>query len=582
MRAPICTILGNVDCGKTSLLDKLRHTNMQEKEAGGITQKIKVTHFKKNRIQDVTHDLKQTIDIPGIMFIDTPGHECFTNQRMCGVNISDIIVIVVDIFKGIEKQTVECIEMLKKTKTPFLVAANKLDKIYGWTNDNQEMSILKTSLKMQTKKVKNDVNDLLATLELNFAENGLNAKRYFDNKNMREYISIVPISAKNGDGLPDLLALINMLSSKYLKKKLCTSPTESGVTMGYFLENVKNMRSGELITSIVIHNTISVSDKIMYLNGRNKIHSSKIKYLYDDKNKVSKIDQSNDCHIKLNDKNNIMSGSPFYIFNDENEENVKNLLNVTMEKNDTEQSLDLKFDDDGIYVNVPTVGMGIAIYNLLKSKNHKIRGINIGEIKKVNVLKASMKNSTEKIKNNDVKTYLHRFSVILAYGTIVDKQIKEYAKMHKLEIISGDIIYHLVDRYTKLCKENDETIKNRYPNLLPKTLLTIFSQFIFTKRNPIIIGVKVKESKLMKDIIVETRSKKDDSVIVLGRIDGIHKNNENKNEADIGDDVCVKIVPLANCYKYEYGVDFDENSNIVTHYTATDRQMIKRFNWIFE
>ncbi|HDL02269.1 MAG TPA: GTP-binding protein, partial [Candidatus Pacearchaeota archaeon] len=125
IRQPIVTVAGHVDHGKTSILDKIRGTKIQEAEAGGITQKISFTTLPKENIQQqamTTLDkFKIPLEIPGLLFIDTPGHAAFTNMRKHGGSLADIAILVIDINDGIKPQTAEVLQILKANKTPFII-----------------------------------------------------------------------------------------------------------------------------------------------------------------------------------------------------------------------------------------------------------------------------------------------------------------------------------------------------------------------------------------------------------------------------------------------------------------------------
>ena len=196
LRSPICTILGHVNVGKTLLLDKLRNTNVQNKENGNITQNIGSSYINKTVLNNLTKNDK--IMISGIILIDTPGHECFSHQRVCGLIVSDIVIILIDIIKGIDEETRKCIKMLLEYKKPFIICANKIDRINGWQSENDKVIYLKECLKNQSKTTIKLFDDYVNKIINQMYELDCKSALYYKNDDIKKNICIVPVSVKSG------------------------------------------------------------------------------------------------------------------------------------------------------------------------------------------------------------------------------------------------------------------------------------------------------------------------------------------------------------------------------------------------
>lgn len=235
LRSPICCILGHVDTGKTKLLDKIRQTNVQEGEAGGITQQIGATYFPIETIRQKTEHLlkayeehrasdpekesaEELFKVPGLLVIDTPGHESFTNLRSRGSSLCNIAILVVDIMHGLEPQTLESISLLRQRKTPFIVALNKIDRLYGWIPIAGVP--LQEAIRRQEASVRNEFEDRVSKTIVAFAEQGLNAELFYRNQDTRKCISMLPTSAITGDGIPDMLFLLIRLTQRMMSESL--------------------------------------------------------------------------------------------------------------------------------------------------------------------------------------------------------------------------------------------------------------------------------------------------------------------------------------------------------------------------
>ncbi|KAF8377571.1 hypothetical protein HHK36_030953 [Tetracentron sinense] len=223
LRSPICCIMGHVDTGKTKLLDCIRGTKVQEGEAGGITQQIGATYFPAENIRERTSELKADakLKVPGLLVIDTPGHESFMNLRSRGSDLCDIAILVVDIMHGLEPQTIESLNLLKMRNTEFIVALNKVDRLYGWKTCSNAPIV--KAMKQQSKDVQNEFNMRLTQIITQFMEQGLNTELYYKNKELGDTFNIVPTSAISGEGIPDLLLLLVQWTQKTMVEKLMFS-----------------------------------------------------------------------------------------------------------------------------------------------------------------------------------------------------------------------------------------------------------------------------------------------------------------------------------------------------------------------
>lgn len=264
LRSPICCILGHVDTGKTTILDRIRNTNVQEGEAGGITQQIGATFFPASKLEEEIKKLKSFYEIdcnvPGILIIDTPGHESFSNLRSRGSSLCDIAILVIDLMHGIEKQTLESLELLKMRKTPFIVALNKIDRIYEWKPYKNESGYL--SLKKQKSSSSGEFKKRLDGVITELAANGFNSALFWENPDVGSYISLVPTSGITGEGLPDLLGVILKYSSKFLRQKI----KMLGDVFDCTVLEVKMIEGlGTTIDVILVNGELSEGDKIVLM-----------------------------------------------------------------------------------------------------------------------------------------------------------------------------------------------------------------------------------------------------------------------------------------------------------------------------
>ena len=263
LRQPIITVMGNVDSGKTQLLDTIRNTSIVGSEPGRITQCIGCSLIPISAVKKICGDLLEkhqlAIKIPGFVIIDTPGHAAFTNLRKRGGNLADIAVLVVDINEGVKPQTEECISILKQYKTPFVVALNKIDLLHGW-NSISKIGLLE-SIQKQSDSVMLLLEKKLYEAVGKLSELGFNSERFDRVEDYTKQVAIIPLSAKTGEGIAELFMVVTGLSQKFLESSLRIDV--NGSAKGTVLEVKEEKGLGMTVDVIIYDGSIKCNDTIV-------------------------------------------------------------------------------------------------------------------------------------------------------------------------------------------------------------------------------------------------------------------------------------------------------------------------------
>ncbi|KKY23613.1 putative mitochondrial translation initiation factor if [Phaeomoniella chlamydospora] len=523
LRSPICCILGHVDTGKTKLLDKIRQTNVQEGEAGGITQQIGATYFPtealKQKTQVVNQDGKFEFKVPGLLVIDTPGHESFSNLRSRGSSLCNIAILVVDIMHGLEPQTLESMRLLRDRKTPFIVALNKIDRLYGWkqiaNNGFQE------SLAMQSKGTQAEFRDRLEKTKLAFAEQGFNSELYYENKSMARYVSLVPTSAHTGEGIPDMLKLLLTLTQErmtsslmYLSEVECTVLEVKvieglGTTIDVVLSNGV-LREGDRIVLCGLNGAICTNIRALLTPAPLKELRLKSQYVHN-----KEVKAAMGIKIAANDLEGAIAGSRLLVVSSEDDE--EDLEEEVM--SDLENLLSkVSKDQRGVSVQASTLGSLEALLEFLRVSKIPVANISIGPVYKRDVMMAGT--MLEKAKE---------YAVMLCFDVKVDKDAQAYADDVGVKIFTADIIYHLFDDFTnhmaKLLEQKKEESK-----LLAVWPCVLSPVAVFNKKDPIVMGVDVVEGQLK--LLTPVAAVRNNpvtgvkEVINLGRISSIERDHK--------------------------------------------------------
>lgn len=492
LRSPICCILGHVDTGKTKLLDKIRQTNVQEGEAGGITQQIGATYFPADAIKAktavVNKDGSFELKVPGLLIIDTPGHESFSNLRSRGSSLCNIAILVVDIMHGLEPQTLESMRMLRERKTPFIVALNKIDRLYGWKKiDNNGFQ---ESLALQPKSVQNEFKNRLEQTKLAFAEQGFNAELFYENKSMAKFVSLVPTSAHTGEGIPDMLKLILQLTQErmvgslmYLSEVQATvlevkAIEGFGMTIDVILSN-GILREGDRIVLCGTEGVIKTNIRALLTPAPMKELRLKSAYVHNKEVKAA-------LGVKISGPGleGAIAGSRMLVVGPDDDESD---LEEEVESDLAHLFSRVAKSGRGVSVQASTLGSLEALLDFLKECKIPVANVGIGPVYKRDVMQCGI--MLEKAPD---------YAVMLCFDVKVDKEAAQYAEEQGIKIFTADIIYHLFDAFTKHQEEQLEK-KKEEAKLLAVFPCVLNPVAVFNKTGPIVVGVDVVEGQLRVD-----------------------------------------------------------------------------------
>jgi translation initiation factor 5B len=546
IRQPIVCVLGHVDTGKTLLLDKIRKTSVQAREAGGITQHIGASFFPvetlKQMVGPLLSAMKGEIEIPGLLVVDTPGHEAFTNLRKRGGSVADIAILVIDVLRGFEAQTYECIDILKARKTPFLVAANKIDRIPGWKS-YPDTPFLKT-YQLQDKYVQEDLDNRLYEIIGTFSRLGFRADRFDRIKDFTRTVAIVPTSAKTGEGITELLAVLVGLAQQYLKKRLQTT---AGPAKGTVLEVREEPGLGLTLNTIIYDGTLRKDDLIV-VGGKEKPILTRVRAILvpkpldeirDPRDKFSSVEAvSAAAGVKIvaPELEGALAGAPLYAV--PADESPDKYLGLVMEEI---ERIRIATDVNGVVLKADTLGSLEAIAENLKRNNVPVRLADVGDVSKRDVTEAAV-----------VKEHEPLYGVILSFNVKILPDAEEEAQNKGVQIFKEKIIYHLIENYLSWLKAQREAkIEQEFAFLVKPAKIRILEGYVFRRAKPAIVGVEVLAGKI-KPKLALVRAEDGEEI---GEIQQIQDKGQAISEAKQGMQVAVSLdKPMVGRHIFEKDV----------------------------
>lgn len=519
-----------------------------------ITQAIGATFIPIDTVKNICGDLlekfKTGLEIPGLLLVDTPGHSAFTTLRKRGGAVSDLAILVIDVVEGFKEQTDESLKILKEFKTPFIVAATKIDRIQGWYP--HENSCFIDSFQKQSNDVKDEVERRIYQIVSQLSDRGFDSERFDRIEDFKKHIAIVPCSGRTGEGIPELLMLLAGLSQQFLKDRIELSE----ISRGTILEVKETIGFGTTIDVILYDGKIKKGDYLV-IGGREPV-VTKIKALLVpremqelrvEKNfeSVEEVQAASGIKIAAPDLENAAAGSPLIAVSNEDEiENAKEMVQSEVEE------IQFDKDVDGVVVKADTLGSLEAMIKLLGEENIPIRRAEVGNVNKDDVI--SSQNAKDELKR-----------IVLAFNVKIPDDINTLSKDLGIKIFDNNIIYRLIEDYKEWCLQKKERdIEKKLEEVMRPVELKVLPGFVFRQSDPAVFGVEVLRGYLKPGVLMKRKDGKK-----LGRIKEIQREGHTAAMAKKGDRIAVSMVDVT------IGRNLNEKDVIVSVLSERDLKILR-------
>ncbi len=492
-RPPIVVVVGHVDVGKTLLLDKIRGTFVAYREPGMITQHVGLSFIPWPAVEKFTsklldkYKLRGKVWIKGFLMVDTPGHAAFSNLRRRGGSVADIAILVVDLMKGFEEQTYECLTLIQSRNIPFVVAANKIDRIYGWKSIPNAPFI--ETFEQQDERVQERFEELLSQIVIEFEKLGLEADRYDRVRDFTRQIPIIPTSAVTGEGIPDLLVVLAGISQRFTKEKLQVS---KGPGKGVVME-VKEEKGWGVTADIILYDGVLRKGDLIITAGIEGPITSKVKMIImpkpldemrDPEDKfmfMNEVEAAVGVKIIGDNLEHVLPGAPVLVVEDSSK--LEDYVRIVKEEL---AEVRIETDKEGVIAKADTLGTLEAMIMYLKNQGIPVRKADIGPVSKRDIVEASI-----------VKKKHPLYGVVLAFNVKVPHEVEIEASQHGVKIFRNEILYRLVEEFTKWFKEEkNRMIERELDKLVRPGKIRVLPGYIFRRSNPAIVGIRVLEGMI--------------------------------------------------------------------------------------
>ena len=525
IRQPVVSVLGHVDHGKTKLLDRIRGTSVQTREAGAITQHIGATEVPIDHIYEVCGPLigKKRFDVPGLLFIDTPGHHSFITLRARGGSLADIAVLVIDIREGLMPQTIESIKILRQYKTPFVIALNKVDTIQGWQCEEGRPFVL--SERQQQAHTLNAFNERLYAIIGDLSAEGIYANRYDQIDDFTKTVALVPISAKEGEGLPDLLLMLIGLAQRFLEQQLTS---EDGPGRGTILEIKEEKGLGKTLDMILYSGVLKQGDTVA-LGTRGAPVITKVKAILKPKpldeimdprdrfDKVKELHAAAGVKVACQNMEGVIAGAPLRVVRNEKDPAVKELTE--------ESSVKIEVTEQGVTIKADAIGSLEALAYEARNADIPIRKYGLGEISRRDIMETAAAHGDQSNR------------VILAFNVPMSKDAQAELEAQNVRVFSNAVVYRLIEEYIEWKEESQRQSEADKRAEFPfPAKIKILPNHVFRASKPAIVGIRVLAGRVRPGLKLIGEDGRP-----LGKIRSLRDGEDPVKEAKQGDEVACAI-----------------------------------------
>ncbi len=524
MRSPIIVIVGHIDSGKTTLLDKIRGTFVAKGEAGLITQHAGASYipieYAKKICGNLLEKFKIEITIPGFLLLDTPGHAAFITLRRRGGAVSDLAVLVVDLNEGFQEQTKESLAVLKEFKTPFVVAATKVDKITGWNSTEQ---CFLDNFEKQSDYAKDESEKKVYRIVSQLAERGFGSERFDRIEDFRKQIAIVPCSGLTGEGVPDLLVILAGLAQQFLKERLQVSDVAKGTVL-----EVKEVRGLGTTIDVILYDGRMRKGDYLVTGGKEPV-VTKVKALLIPRplkemriekqfDSVEEIHAAAGVKIVAPNLEDVIAGSPVIaVGREEDVELAKQQIQKEVEE------VQFSKDIDGVVVKADTLGSLEAMIKLLGEEGIPIRKAEAGSANREDVIESQ--NVSDKLRK-----------AILVFNLKIPEDVNNLAKDLGIKIFENNVIYRLIEEYKEWCSQSKELdVAEKLEDVTRPAQIKFLKGYVFRVSGPAVFGIEVLKGLLKSGVLMKRDGK------IIGRIKELQKEGKNISEAKVGDRIAVSM-----------------------------------------